>query len=179
MISIISDFGESDVGNDNWVPTSNVVGGTQISTVAMLLSFVVSVAVVLAPTLLARLKLPGNTVLLGNNSAVISATCHCIPIKTCPYSDLAQPDNQGSTDENRLKPSGEVLQAIATGKIRWGVVSGSLCTTCTGQLLLIPNIGGHLAFGVEEQNVTEPIEGRIYPQVLYGIKSIPFQICGG
>ncbi|KAF5704897.1 hypothetical protein FGLOB1_8316 [Fusarium globosum] len=124
--------------------------GLQFSSVAILIGFSISVVIALSPMLLAKRSLPGQMVLGGSNSKVISAACHCIPISSSHTTGKA-----GAVTVHPLEISESgagPLDRMATMKLRWGEVSTTNADSETG----------HLAFGVEEQDVTEPIEGKQY-----------------
>ncbi|KAF5589176.1 hypothetical protein FPANT_6391 [Fusarium pseudoanthophilum] len=124
--------------------------GLQFSSVAILIGFSISLVIALSPMILAKRSLPGQMVLGGSNSKVISAACHCIPISS------SQAVGKGGTVTAPLletsESGGGPLDLMATMKMRWGEVP---TTNADSEI-------GHLAFGVEEQAVTEPIEGKHY-----------------
>jgi hypothetical protein len=135
---------------------------------------VLSVIVTLIPIILSAFRLPGNIVLGGSNSKVISAACHCIPLASSDIqpalSSTAVGSGTDSSDRNlavteslMVTEDGTVdsfsectdadrLQVMATRKLKWGEVTREDSTD---------NVG-HLAFGVEEQGVIQPVEGRLY-----------------
>ncbi|KAF5717248.1 hypothetical protein FMUND_5903 [Fusarium mundagurra] len=124
--------------------------GLQFSSVAILIGFSISLVIALSPMILAKRSLPGQMVLGGSNSKVISAACHCIPISSSHATGKA-----GAVTAPLLETSesiGGPLDLMATMKLKWGEVS---TTNADSEI-------GHLAFGVEEQRVTEPIEGKHY-----------------
>ena len=128
--------------------------GLQYSAVAILISLVLSVALAMLPVVLARAKLPGRMVVSGGNSAVISAACHAV-LSTVPE------EGQYPLDGSKDAGSYGTLEDVATGRLKWGEVplpppQSDLSSGGTGQIV------GHLAFGTEDQNVTEPVEGRWY-----------------
>lgn len=124
--------------------------GLQFSSVAILIGFSISAAIALSPMILAKRSLPGQMVLGGSNSKVISAACHCIPIRS---SHTAGKAGAVTVHPLEISESGAgPLDQMATMKLRWGEVS---TTNANSEI-------GHLAFGVEEQGVTGPIEGRHY-----------------
>ncbi|KAF5024391.1 hypothetical protein F66182_3477 [Fusarium sp. NRRL 66182] len=145
--------------------------GLQYSSVALLIALSVSVLATFVSLLLSKIRLPGNMVLGGSNSKVISAACHCIPasaitttklpVVTIEVMAVVDQDairenlstsyncfSHGSTE----KTEAEKLQAMATKNLRWGEVSDGSDS----------NTVGHLAFGTEEQVMTEPVDGRMY-----------------
>ncbi|KAF5558951.1 hypothetical protein FMEXI_146 [Fusarium mexicanum] len=124
--------------------------GLQFSSVAILIGFSISVVIALSPMILAKRELPGQMVLGGSNSKVISAACHCIP-----FSPSNTTEKAGTAIAHILDISesgGGPLDLMATMKLRWGEVP---TTNADSEI-------GHLAFGVEEQEVTEPTEGKHY-----------------
>ncbi|QKD60372.1 uncharacterized protein FOBCDRAFT_244101 [Fusarium oxysporum Fo47] len=124
--------------------------GLQFSSVAILIGFSISVVIALSPMILAKRHLPGQMVLGGSNSKVISAACHCIPISPSHATGKA-----GAITVHPLEISesgGSPLDLMKTMKLRWGEVS-----TINAESEI-----GHLAFGVEEQGVAAPIEGKHY-----------------
>ncbi|KAF5652120.1 hypothetical protein F25303_3594 [Fusarium sp. NRRL 25303] len=124
--------------------------GLQFSSVAILIGFSISAIIALSPMILAKRSLPGQMVLGGSNSKVISAACHCIPVSSSHTTAKA-----GAVTVHPLETSESgagPLDRMATMKLRWGEVS---TTNADSEI-------GHLAFGVEEQGVTEPIEGKQY-----------------
>ncbi|KAF5243582.1 hypothetical protein FANTH_8161 [Fusarium anthophilum] len=124
--------------------------GLQFSSVAILIGFSISVVIALSPMILARRELPGQMVLGGSNYKVISAACHCIP-----FSPSNTTEKAGTVTAHLLDISESgvgSLDMMATMKLRWGEVP---TTNADSEV-------GHLAFGVEEQGVTEPIEGKRY-----------------
>ncbi|EXK82470.1 hypothetical protein FOQG_13183 [Fusarium oxysporum f. sp. raphani 54005] len=124
--------------------------GLQFSSVAILIGFSISVVIALSPMILAKRHLPGQMVLGGSNSKVISAACHCIPVSSSHATRKA-----GVVTVHPLEISenlGDPLHLMASMKLRWGDVS---TTNAESEV-------GHLAFGVEEQGVTEPIEQKHY-----------------
>ena len=129
--------------------------GLQYSTVAILISLVLSVALAMLPVVLARAKLPGRMVVSGGNSAVISAACHAV-LPTIP-AERQYPLDDSKDGDNY----GTLIEDVATGRLKWGEVplpppQSDLSSGGTGQIV------GHLAFGTEDQNVTEPAAGRWY-----------------
>lgn len=117
---------------------------------AILIGFSISLVIALSPMMLAKRSLPGQMVLGGSNSKVISAACHCIPFSSSHAIGEAAAVTVPllETSESVVGP----LDLMATMKLRWGEVS---TTNADSEI-------GHLAFGVEEQAVTEPIEGKHY-----------------
>ncbi|KAL9562689.1 hypothetical protein ACKAV7_013253 [Fusarium commune] len=124
--------------------------GLQFSSVAILIGFSISVVIALSPMILEKRHLPGQMVLGGSTSKVISAACHCIPVSSSQATRKS-----GTVTVHPLEMSENVgypLELMATMKLRWGDVS---TRNADGDI-------GHLAFGVEEQGLTEPIEGKHY-----------------
>ncbi|KAM5364499.1 hypothetical protein ACJZ2D_011490 [Fusarium nematophilum] len=93
-------------------------------------------------------KLPGNMVLGGSNSKVISAACHSVPLPPAIAATKLTAVNVQSMEE----PRGDALGEMATRKLKWGQIS---CGGAGDEV-------GHLAFGVEEQEITEPVDGKFY-----------------
>ncbi|KAM0549434.1 hypothetical protein ACHAPJ_009420 [Fusarium lateritium] len=134
---------------------------------AIFIALLLSVGATITPAILSRFRLPGNIVLGGSNSIIISAACHCIP--TAPKPSAVAVDTMtvvdGHTEIESLLMAvdslnadtseitdAEKLQAMATRKLKWGQVSDGRFSDGVG----------HLAFGVEGQEVTEPVEGNLY-----------------
>src|SRR4051794_13579876 len=91
--------------------------GLQFSSVAILIGFSISVFIALSPMILARFHLPGQMVLGGSNSKVISAACHCIPISSSHATRKV-----GTVTVHPLEISergGDPLDLMATMKLRW------------------------------------------------------------
>ncbi|KAF4456361.1 hypothetical protein F53441_1520 [Fusarium austroafricanum] len=121
--------------------------GLQFSTVAILIAFSLSLLIALIPIILARFNLSSDMVLAGSNSKVISAACHCVPIRLTDATSKA--DTIAIQPLDPVEIGGSPLDVMATVKLRWGDVSTE-------------NSDGHLAFGVLNQEVTDPIQGRYY-----------------
>jgi len=85
--------------------------GLQYSTVAILISLVLSVALAMLPVVLARAKLPGRMVVSGGNSAVISAACHAV-LSTVPA------EGQYPLDDSKDGDSHGTLEDVATGRLK-------------------------------------------------------------
>jgi hypothetical protein len=125
------------------------VEGLQYSTLSILIALISTIVIASVPLLLARRLLPGNMVIAGGNSAVISAACHAVSSRADPLisSTAAQRLSTGV-----IEPGDYDLRAMVTGPLKWGdIFSG-------------PSDGepGHLGFGSADQDVSEPIEGRWY-----------------
>lgn len=110
----------------------------------------------------------------GSNSKVISAACHCIPLGSFDIQhalsstalgpgidssgrNLAVTENlmvteDGTGDSVSGCTDADRLHEMATRKLKWGEVTGEESTDDVG----------HLAFGVEEQGIIQPVEGRLY-----------------
>ncbi|KAF4472854.1 hypothetical protein FALBO_241 [Fusarium albosuccineum] len=132
----------------------------QFSTKAILIALVASVTVAITPLFLAFIKLPGQMVLAGGNSAVISAACHCVPVDLPLDNQFGSKSSDSSSlwyesDATRLILDAEdPLQTVARRRLKWGHVLGE-----GGHHDLKT---GHLAFGTEEQAMAEPEEGKYY-----------------
>ncbi|RGP72657.1 hypothetical protein FLONG3_6665 [Fusarium longipes] len=140
--------------------------GLQYSSIAILVALVLSTIIAIAPLIFSRVRLPGDIVLGGNNSQVISAACHCIPptpslkgskSPAVTIQTMTVVDNEEMM-ETLLRPGSDDtgtqrrLQEMAENQLKWGeVLDGSRQD----------NIG-HLAFGSKEQGIVEPIEGKLY-----------------
>ncbi|KAF4458711.1 hypothetical protein FALBO_14546 [Fusarium albosuccineum] len=124
--------------------------GLQYSTVAIVIAFLVSLFLAFSPPALATFRLPGKMVLGGSNSKVISAACHGIPMASAcetPESTMATVHLLKDTERDV-----NILSEMATRRLRWGqVLDGSKGVET-----------GHLAFGVEEQGIVEPTDGKLY-----------------
>jgi hypothetical protein len=114
------------------------------STGAIFITIVVSFVLALIPIILAFTKLPGDgMVLAANDSAVISAACHCIPVETAvelrdvefivlsqrllgddrlrcparsPGSSVAEEEEEDQGEERNRR----LLAQMATQKLKWG-----------------------------------------------------------
>jgi hypothetical protein len=113
------------------------------------------------PLILATTTHPENTIMSANNSVVISAACHCSPVRPATKPEDVSPmesplksaaTSDASDIEDRTEKS-RILQDMATGKLKWGVVSRGANT---------PDSPGHLSFGTEEQSVAAPVHGDWY-----------------
>ncbi|KAM0345474.1 hypothetical protein ACHAPU_006401 [Fusarium lateritium] len=137
----------------------------QYSTVATLVALVLSAIATIAPLAFSQVRLPGDIVLGGNNSRIISAACHCIPPRpgfkaskssAVTVQTMTVVDNE-EVMENLLRFGSEDteaqrLQEMAESQLKWGeVLDGD------GRDGI-----GHLAFGLEEQGMAEPVEGKLY-----------------
>lgn len=118
-------------------------------------------AMAVIPLILAMTTLPANTIMSANNSAVISAACHCIPAQPAAKSGDVSPmeselKSAAATDASDIEDGTEkprTLQDMTTGRLKWGFVSRGKNT---------PDCPGHLSFGTEEQSITTPIDGDWY-----------------
>jgi hypothetical protein len=150
------------------------------STKAIFITIVISSALALIPIILALTKLPGDgMVLAANDSAVISAACHCIPVETAV--ELTEVESMASRrrllgdDQSRREAArssgssmaeeveGEqgkdrnrrLLAQMTIQKLKWGVVARGQ-TPCTKEH------PGHLAIGTMDQDVEPPVVGHFY-----------------
>ncbi|KAK3329266.1 hypothetical protein B0H66DRAFT_17750 [Apodospora peruviana] len=126
--------------------------GLQYSPVSIVISLVIAMVTAMAPVALAFIKLPGKMVVSGGSSVVISAACH-------------NPEVQGQvTGEYKHGADHERLQDVATGKLKWGEIR--LFRQYMDDDVLSDSEGGArmparcIGFGSEDQDVTEPVEGR-------------------
>ncbi|KAK0611889.1 hypothetical protein B0T14DRAFT_531224 [Immersiella caudata] len=140
--------------------------GLAYSSKSILISFVISISVAIAPLILGSVKIPGNMPMARNSSAVISAACHAVPIPPshgASFDALDKPLLQArspvASDTEYKGASGEQdgLWEMATGLLRWGVVS-------PGWPGRVYSDGepGHLAFGSPQQDVQDPVYGSFY-----------------
>ena len=134
------------------------VEGLQYSTISILIALVTTIAFAFMPLLVARRTLPGNMVIAGGNSAVISAACHSVSARADPSSMSLTAAQKSSTGV--MEPSDHHLRAMATGLLKWGDVSTGPPDGGRGPSG-DPEVG-HLGFGSANEDVGEPIEGRWY-----------------
>ncbi|KAF5010439.1 hypothetical protein FDECE_3408 [Fusarium decemcellulare] len=135
--------------------------GLQFSSKAILIALVVSITVAITPIFLAFIRLPGITVISGGNSAVISAACHIpsLELKSLSRttSKMSKRSSIGrdfdSVSTQLIDNAEDELEAVAKKKVKWGQVSGGKSDDSQT---------GHLAFGTEEHEVTEPVDGEFY-----------------
>ncbi|KAI0452041.1 hypothetical protein F5B21DRAFT_516319 [Xylaria acuta] len=160
------------------------------STKALLTLTVLSTFLTALPILLSLKRLQKNSVIPGCNSLAISAACHVSRLsnavkrqnvdedtnasKYTPSPAPITPNQTGESSYDRLiqdwiettvdgvgrnihEPG--LFKRLAQSKIRWGVVEmPPEWYTKFGH----HNSVGHLSFGVEEDNVSPPIEGHYY-----------------
>jgi hypothetical protein len=133
---------------------------------SIFITVTVSFLVALSPLLLGIVKLPGHMPLAQNSSAVMSAACHCIPKRTSYGTSLeilGKPSMEGRspgivvTEYESLTSGEDVLSDLATGKLKWGVV-----TAGSPERPRTESEPGHLAFGSQGQEVSEPVDGSSY-----------------
>ena len=128
--------------------------------------------------MLGRFYLPGLIVILGNNSAVLSAACHVVPLVApsnapdmdegrtrglhgfyCHCAQCTSPVTRAAAEVVDLTVRGEdELPRMAQGKLKWGVVS----SLPMRDLRFSPMQLAHLAFGSPAQRVRRPEEGEMY-----------------
>ncbi|KAK0649217.1 hypothetical protein B0T16DRAFT_127146 [Cercophora newfieldiana] len=137
--------------------------GLAYSSRSIVISFAISLAVALAPLILGYVKLPGNMPMAQNSSAVISAACHCVPTRSShgtstetldkPLLQARSPRSltESITEYKSKSSNKDALWDLATGKLKWGVVSPGR----EGE-------PGHLAFGGPNQEISEPVEECLY-----------------
>ncbi|TPX15245.1 uncharacterized protein E0L32_004522 [Thyridium curvatum] len=136
--------------------------GLQYSSVTILICFTISFAISLIPLVLACVKLPGNMVVCGGNSAVISAACHLItPPASRERARLPFDKLDGDVQVSLIDSGRETLILAARGKLRWGEVW--VPTGKDSQWFVYGDQGArHLSFGTEDQNIHEPTDGQWY-----------------
>ena len=144
----------------SWLPSRpdegrHVRETLQYSVLTILISLVISIIFAAVPIVLAWVKLPGNMVLAGGNSVVISAACHVV---IPGASSSAAEEDGGSNGYKGWEASQrEFLETAATGFLKWGEVPGiGGMDEVTGRKM------GHLTFGTPEQGLEGPREGRWY-----------------
>ncbi|KAL6915311.1 hypothetical protein FSST1_006806 [Fusarium sambucinum] len=144
--------------------------GLKHSTLAILIALVLSSIIAAVPLILSQIRLPGNITLGGSNSKVISAACHCTPRSSSSSAEMSlglfEPTSLigriCEDKENLLRdddpvdaknPIGqEILHGMSLQKLKWGDIAEALHDDGVG----------HLGFGTEDQEVTAPVEGRLY-----------------
>lgn len=137
----------------------------QYSTVAILVALVLSAILTIAPLALSQVRLPGNIALGGNNSKIMSAACHCIPLRPGSRTNKSSAVifqkmtviGPGEVTEDLLRfgsedNDGQILQEMVESQLKWGEVLDRNRRDGIG----------HLAFGLEEQVMAELIEGKLY-----------------
>ncbi|KAI1746565.1 hypothetical protein F4782DRAFT_524082 [Xylaria castorea] len=168
--------------------TSAVFVGYSIK--ALLALTVISTFLTSLPILLSLKRLPMNIVVPGCNSLAISAACHVSRLsnavkhqsmdddtsssRSTPSPAPTTPNQTSESSYDRLihgwiettidgvghsihEPS--LFKKLAQSKLRWGVVEmPPEWYTEFGHHSSV----GHLSFGVEEDNVSPPIEGQFY-----------------
>jgi hypothetical protein len=123
------------------------------------------------PFLLGWIYLPGDMVIMGTCSAVISAACHCVPDAGpdsaraggrqfhgyyCFCQDCGEPGT--AREESGSGQQENMLETMSIGMLKWGVVS----SLPMRQLRFSPMQLAHLAFGSPEQDVQRPEDGEVY-----------------
>ncbi|KAF4343996.1 hypothetical protein FBEOM_2040 [Fusarium beomiforme] len=139
--------------------TRIVTLGLQFSSKAILVGFLVSVGITIAPIFLAFVKLPGVMVIAGANSAVISAACHYPSTKlkslSRATSKMSMRSNEYDSMSARLIGDEEMeeLRDASRRKVKWGRMSTGKSDESTV---------GHLGFGTEDIDIDRPVEGEYY-----------------
>ncbi|KAK4447827.1 hypothetical protein QBC34DRAFT_124747 [Podospora aff. communis PSN243] len=129
-------------------PHFDLSEGLQFSVVATVVSLAVSIFIAVLPIGLAWVKLPGDMVVAGGNSMVISAACHVVTPSMVT-------DDEGSEREEKTGIDREGPEALVMGRLKWGEIP-------TPMQMLSGKPTNHLAFGSEHQDITKPVEGRWY-----------------
>lgn len=134
----------------------SIIKWLQYSTQAILISLLVGIVLAVVPIVLSLRKVPGQMVMAGSCSAVLSAACHCITSTTTSLLKTNE-EVEVSVDET----TGNELWRIATGKVKWGVInrSANVFINLDGDVV---GSHGHLGFGTIFQEITEPEEGKVY-----------------
>ncbi|KAI3317298.1 hypothetical protein HD806DRAFT_527196 [Xylariaceae sp. AK1471] len=143
---------------------------------ALLTLTVLSIVLIFIPPLLGLKTLPSNNTIPGCNSFALSSACHVSrssrAIRNQTLSDdtaLSGFDPSLSLTQDRSEPNLEddsldnndpgLFGILAQSKLRWGVVEmPPEWYTENGY----DGSVGHLSFGVEEDNVSPPINGHLY-----------------
>jgi hypothetical protein len=137
---------------------------------AILIALILSSIIAALPCILSQIRLPGNMTFGGSNSKVISAACHCELPKSSnsaltnqelfvPSSSMARicddeanllrdndPADANSSTDSKL------LYQMSLQKLKWGEITEAVNSDGVG----------HLGFGTEDQDITAPVEGRLY-----------------
>lgn len=117
--------------------------GLGYSTLATLITIVISFCAILIPIFVGRRKLSKDMVIFAGNSVVLSAACHVLRLQT---------EKQEGDADTALMQRGQARESdIAARKLRWGVV-----------LPYQDGRPGHLAFGVAEQYLGPPQDTHYY-----------------
>ncbi|KAK4445901.1 hypothetical protein QBC34DRAFT_412431 [Podospora aff. communis PSN243] len=144
----------------------NLDRGLAYSSKSIFISFIISISVAIAPLILGCVKLPGTMPMARNSSAVISAACHAIPVPPrhgASSETLDKPLLQAtspmanSTEYKSLSNEQDALWDMATGLLRWGVISPGWPGRVYPE-----GEPGHLAFGSPVQDIQDPVEGSYY-----------------
>ncbi|KAK5659147.1 hypothetical protein OQA88_1237 [Cercophora sp. LCS_1] len=138
----------------NWPYPASPSEGLQYSTVAIVISFAVTMLIAIMPFYIARTKLPGPMVLAGGNTMVISAACHVV--RHPGGGGLVEPLETTSAQDGETSPEDAALVSVALGRLKWGAMAGVDRLGSNSQRV------GHLAFGSQEQGVEEPVQGQWY-----------------
>ncbi|KAK3315700.1 hypothetical protein B0H66DRAFT_559574 [Apodospora peruviana] len=188
----ISDGGFFSTSTGSATATDSSIGlsdagfiGLGYSPTAIIAAVVLFLVMCTAPIVIALRQLPGNIPVVGTNSLAISAACHASTLSKVVRSDESSgsdaekgpfltvtetisPTTPGSADRlnsevdwEESRKSLAVFERLAQRKIKWGVVDmpkeyfdGVHMDEC-GEV-------GHLSFGVEEDDVQPPVDGRWY-----------------
>jgi len=157
--------------------------GLAYSSLSIFISFFLSLAVASAPLIIGFFaKLPGTMIISQNNSAIISAACHCVVDTNKKSASLSYSSEHevgesmkkalsvssaiplvtiNGTDteyepENRSRE--EKLWDLALGRLKWGVVSPG----ASPGRVYPESEPGHLAFGGAGQDVCAVTDGGFY-----------------
>lgn len=122
-----------------------------------MIAFIIGAILAFIPLALAAFKIPSNTVIGANNSAVISAACHSIPAESVEMTDaissrerLLELAETGETTDADAARTMQILYSISTQELKWGMISRT-----SGRA----DDSGHLAFGTMDQEVRPPVDG--------------------
>lgn len=148
-----------------------------------------SITLIVVPPFLALLDIPYDSTIVGSNSFAIAAACHVSPIvgggvptASTRSSEMENLQSDGGIELRRLiepSPSRETrysdcttrpsktaeerriaLREVAQSKIRWSVVK--MPEKWTERLRRKGSLVEHTSFGVEEDEVDDPVEGHWY-----------------
>lgn len=187
MIRVSGFFSGGFFNQDN--PTSLTgVGfiGIGYSSSAILACFLAFVFLACVPLVLGTRRLPGDMVIAGSNSLVISAACHASiiskvkvdwPSETEDEPDALTGESNGLIglyhgEDGSIRSSlsncnvdgknNLVLARLAESKVKWGVVNMPPDFYQEFKEDMEAAYVGHLSFGVEEDDVQEPVFRKWY-----------------
>lgn len=158
------------------------------STKSIFTMMVLSISLAFTPSLFGLIRLPPTTVVVGSNSLAIAAACQVSPLvgekqhqswrthrdsTATPTDDEVESHQLTESSTRLLSRGGEAtvsrdaekelkvtLLRASQSKIRWGVVA--VPPSWEDQFHMPGTTVEHLSFGLEEDDVQEPIVGHCY-----------------